>query len=176
FEEVSKNGAVAKAFLSDLRQTFSTIAYESLFGIASGLVATVSFHPHQVEEKTGGDLGIVIVRPDVRRAQYSGSQLIIDDDHRRGLLCQAKMFRRDSRWGGLSSRQKQTLPEKLNYFGLLLYRYADQDGERRVLEPFAWQLAHEATAEQVNAWLASDQFPELLGSRQVLTGLIDDQI
>src|SRR5215472_12602381 len=51
FEEVSKNGAVAKAFLSDLRQTFSTIAYESLFGIASGLVATVSFHPHQVEEK-----------------------------------------------------------------------------------------------------------------------------
>ena len=114
FEKVNGSGAVATAFLSDLRQTFPTVTDESLSGIARGLIATVSFHPPHVEGETGGDLGIVLVRPDVRRARYFGSQLTIEHEYKRGLLCQAKMFRRDSQWGGLSPKQKQTLPGKLS--------------------------------------------------------------
>ncbi len=176
FDRVSTSGAVAKAFLSDLKQTFPMVTDLSLSGIASGLIATVSFHPRHIEGETGGDLGIVLVRPDVRRASYVGSELTIEHDYRRGLLCQAKMFQRDSRWGGLSSKQEQTLQGRLSYFVLLLYRYVDQHGERRELAPFAWQLACGATVEQICAWLASNQFPELQDSQQVLRGLLYDQI
>jgi hypothetical protein len=101
FDKVSKSGAVAKAFFNDLKQTFTNITEESLSKIAQGLIATVSFHPPQVERHTGGDLGIVIVRPDVKRARFLDS-LTIEHDYKRGLLCQAKMFRRDSKWRGLS--------------------------------------------------------------------------
>ena len=176
FERVSR-GAVAKAFLSDLKQTFPAVADGSLFKIARGLIATVSFHQRQVEGETGGDLGIVLVRPDVRRSLYKGSVLTLDHDYRRGLLCQAKIFRRDSTWGGFTEKQKKTLaPERLEYFSLLLYRYDDQHGERRELAPFAWQLARNATVDQVGVWLASNHFPELQDSRRLLGGLLRDQI
>jgi hypothetical protein len=76
----------------------------------------------------------------------------------------------------LNPRQRQTLEERLGYFALLLYRYTDQHGERRELAPFAWQLGRCATVEQISAWLATDYFPELQYSRQVLGGLLRDQI
>lgn len=176
FESANRAGGVAKAFLSDLRKAFPTVTDDSLFRIARGLIATVSFHPRHVETHTGGDLGIVLVRPDVRSAQYSGSQLTIDHDYRRGLLCQAKMLQRNSRWRILSSKQGQVLPGKLSYFALLLYRYADEHGQRSDLTPFAWQLPRGATVEQINTWLRSDHFPELQDSRKVLGGLIHDEI
>jgi hypothetical protein len=123
FDRVSASGAVERAFLSDLRQTFTNIKEESLSRIARGLIATVSFHPPQVERHTGGDFGIVIVRPDVRKGRFVSSHLTIERDYKRGLLCQAKIFGRDSQWGKLTESQKRTLPEKLSYFTLLLYRY-----------------------------------------------------
>jgi len=141
--------------------------------IARDLIATVSFHDRNVEAKTGGDLGIVLVRPDVR---LIWPKLDSNHDYKRGLLCQAKMFQRNSRWGRLSQKQKQVLPDKLSYFALLLYRYDDQHGERRELAPFAWQLARDATVEQISHWLASDCFPELHDSQQILGALLRDQI
>jgi len=174
--KLANSGAVEKAFLSDLKQAFPTIASESLRGITHGLVASVSFHPKRVEGETGGDLGIVIVRPDVQRGSLSNLYLTIEHDYRNGLLCQAKMFRHNSRWGSLTSKQRKTLAAKLSYLALLLYRYADQNVERRFLQPFEWQLARGATIGDVKAWLAEDQFPELLNSRQVLKALIDEKI
>jgi len=177
FERVSTSGAVAKAFLSDLKQIFPAVVDGSLLKISRGLIATVSFHHRQVEGETGGDLGIVLVRPDVRRSRYKGSVLTLEHDYRRGLLCQAKIFRRNSTWGGFNEKQKETLaPERLEYFSLLLYRYDDQHGERRELAPFAWQLARNATVDQISGWLASNHFPELQDSRRLLGGLLRDQI
>ena len=176
FDKVSRAGTVAKAFLSDLELVFPTITLDSLCRIAQGLIATVSFHPREIEGKTGGDLGIVVIRPDVQGMRFSGQYLTVDHDYRRGLLCQAKIFRRNSRWKGLSSNQQRTLLGKLSYFGLLLYRYADQEADRRNLKPFAWQLAHEATIQQIQSWFASDCFPDPLNSRQVIQALINGKI
>src|SRR5882762_8149955 len=87
FARVSTSGAVAKAFLSDLKQAFPKLTIDELRSkIARRLLATVSFHPHHIEGKTGGDLGIVLMRPDVREARYRGSELTIDRDYKRGLL------------------------------------------------------------------------------------------
>ncbi len=176
FDKASNEGSVAKAFLSDLKLMFPNITTESLSRIARGLIATVSFHPHEVERKTGGDLGIVVIRPDVQDMSFSGAYLTIDHDYRRGLLCQAKIFRRNSTWGGLTSSQSRTLSDKLDYFGLLLYRYSDQDCERRFLESFTWQLAREATVEEIQGWLVSGEFPQLLNSRQVIEALTKGKI
>lgn len=67
FAKVSRSGAVARAFLDDLESAFPRIAVDDLhLKIARRLIATVSFHPPKVEEKTGGDLGVVLVRPNIR--------------------------------------------------------------------------------------------------------------
>ena len=117
-----------------------------------------------------------MVRPTVRNARLSQSDLAIEHDYSRGLLCQAKIFRRNSRWGPLTKSQKKVLPEKLNYSALLLYRSADQQGDRRELQPFTWQLTRDSTVEEVSAWLASDHFPEPQGSPQLLGHLLHGRV
>ena len=176
FQTVSATGAVANAFLRDLRNSLPNISDRILSKIADGLIATVTFHPKSVEEKTGGDFGIVIVRPDVRRALYVGSELTINHDYRRGLLCQAKVFRRNSSWGGLSSSQRKVLPTRLSYLSLVLYRYSDQRSDRRELEPFQWQLAQNATVAEIDKWLHADDFPSLQDSGRILSALARDLI
>ena len=171
---VSASGAIARAFLSDLGRGFPRVVPNSLGQIAAGLGATVVFHPREAERKSGGDLGIVVVRPDVRMA--TRSTLSIRPKYRRGLLVQAKVFRRNSRWGALSKRQEQTLQKTMSYLSLLLYRYSDQRGPRRELEPFAWQLVGDANIKRKSGWLASDSFPELRDSRQVLEGILSGQV
>ena len=60
FNRASTSGAVAKAFLSDLQREFRELDSHDLSSkIARRLIASVSFHPPEVERKTGGDLGIV---------------------------------------------------------------------------------------------------------------------
>jgi hypothetical protein len=177
FAKVSGSGNVEQAFLADLTHAFPELKIGELRSkIARGLVATVSFHSREIERKTGGDLGIVLVRPDVQKAQFGWSELTIDHDHKRGLLCQAKIFRRSAHWGALSGQQKKTLTNKLGYFALLLYRYVDQDGHRRDLAPFSWQLVAGATVEQIGEWLVSDEFPSPQGSQEILGALVRDQI
>jgi hypothetical protein len=98
FNKASDNRFVEKAFLRDLKKAFPLIRGESLSNVALGLIATVSFHPKHVEAKTGGDLGIVVIRPDVQMSRFD-KHLTIDRDHRRGLLCQAKIIGHKSHWG-----------------------------------------------------------------------------
>jgi hypothetical protein len=167
--------AIENAFRHDLQQAFPFAEYQSLYDIADGLFATVSFPDHAVESRTGGDLGVLLVRPDLRLEQY-GTELSVDRNYKRGLLSQAKIFRRDSRWGRLTPTQKRVLRTGLDYSALLLYRYSDQPGGRRRLAPFSWQVTRNATVEMMGEWLTSDNFPELLDSRQMLGDLIADRI
>lgn len=97
-------------------------------------------------------------------------------NHKRGLLCQAKICGRHSRWGVIKSNQKQLLQNNLNHLALLLYCYTDQKGERRELAPFAWQLAAGSTVESLSQWLAAGQFPDLKNSKQILKALAHDLI
>lgn len=177
FARVSNMGVVAGAFLSDLKQSFSSLdPHELRSKIARGIIGTINFHPRHVEKETGGDFGIVLVRPDVQESRFGWSNLTIDGNYQRGLLCQAKIFRRDSRWERFTPTQKRLLATKLKYFTLLLYRYVDQKEQRRELAAFMWQQAGNAAAPEVNDWLASGQFPNPENSQKILGALIRNQI
>lgn len=159
----SAAGAVESAFLEDLRHAYPSAPNESLSRIAYRLVATVSFPDHTVESRSGGDLGILFVRPDVRQVQYGSSQAIVDHDYTRGLLCQAKMFRRGSKWGRLTDNQQRILPTKLDYFALLLYRFTDHEGDRRELGPFFLAVDTQKNRGS-NKWMVGlRQFPGTAG-------------
>src|SRR5580700_4126425 len=121
-DRVRATGAIERVFEADLHGALPRIPRADLSKIAHGLIASVHFHPRKVERRTGGDFGVVLIRPDVRYATYSRFELTIDHDYQRGLLCQAKIFRRDSSWGGLSPKQRDVLRGRLNYFSLVLYR------------------------------------------------------
>ncbi len=175
-KRVSAAGEVERAFLEDLRYSLPRVPNLDLSKIARGLIAAVHFHPREHERKTGGDFGVVLIRPDVRYSRFSQFELTIDENHQRGLLCQAKIFRRTSTWGRLSSSQRKVLKEKLDYLALVLYRYLDQDGERRDLAPFQWQLTRNSSLNEVAGWLASDTFPNLWKSTDVLRALGQGEI
>ena len=173
-EAASSSGAIAAAFMDDISINFPNLDHGFSGDISNGLVATVTFHSREVETLTGGDIGIVAIRPDLHWLRRS--QLAIRHGYRRGLLCQGKMFRRDSKWGRLRRNQRATLRGKLKYAALLLYRYVDQNGERRDLSPFHWQLAEGLRVGQLDECLKSDSFPTVRESRAVLSALFDAQI
>ncbi len=92
--------------MNDLQEAFPNIKdYSLLPSIAHGLVATVSFHPREVERHTAGDLGIVLVRPVLHIGEPYRHELTIEREYSRGLLCQAKMFQRSHKWHRLSVTQ-----------------------------------------------------------------------
>jgi hypothetical protein len=177
--EASNSGRVRAAFLQDLTKAFSDELGGSLEQIAEDITATIVQHPRQVETKTGGDIGLVIVRPIVRRT-LDRSRFVIDDNYQRGLLCQAKVNRRAGRrkrsaYGSLTKNQKKILPSHMRYLALLLYRYADHD--RRYLDPFFWQPCDTMSSiDQVLECLKSGSFPEPLESRQVIDLLGNNRI
>ena len=178
-ESLAETDVVAEAFLWDLKARFPLLSSRiELRRLATGVSATTTWHPREIERKTGGDLGIVIVRPSVDLSGLS-NQLNIYEDYARGLLCQAKINRRtpkrsSARWGSLTARQKKVLPERTDYLALLLYRYSDV--RRRSLEPFQWQLCEHASLHDIDGWLKEDVFPELLSSENVIEQLGNDRI
>ena len=67
-EADAKNEAVERAFLEDLRLHIPESHLSSkLAQLARGISATVVLHPRQVEKMTGGDIGLVLIRPNVGR-------------------------------------------------------------------------------------------------------------
>ena len=172
-ESVSSNGAVEHAFHLDIQRAFPRTVRSDLSRISSGLIATVNFHSKTVEKKTGGDFGLVLIRPDVSEQQFG---LAVDDDYQRGLLCQAKVQRRGTnKWGDLTAKQKQILPERLSYSALVLYQYSELV-ERRKLAPFQWQLTSSATIQDVSGWLKTGQFPGLKLSKEIIESIATDLI
>jgi len=177
FKSISDKGAVADAFQRDLCLSFPGIDRATLGSkIARRLIATVHFHQKEVEKHTGGDFGIVFRRPVVRLAAYSGSKLTIVDGRRQGLLCQAKIFRRDSSWAKLSANQRKVIRERLGYFALALYSYADQSGERCELDPIRWQVTRDFELKAVDGWLRSGSFPSLTDSQLIIKQLAQGEI
>jgi hypothetical protein len=173
-DRVSRNGSVGRAFLADPKATVARIRADLLSPMANRLVATVSCDPRHVERQTGSDPGIVLATPHVQQ-QY-GEYLAIESNCKRGLLCQAIVFGHDSRWGRLKQNQKKMLSGKTSYSALLLYRYSDQDGSRRELNPFARQLTRESTIEDIQKWLRADSFPKVWRSSAIFNSVMDAQI
>ena len=113
-EDDSKNRAVEKAFVKDLRRHIPESHLSSkLMELARGISATVVLHPHQVEKMTGGDIGLVLIRPNVGHQRIQLGTLIVDRFYRRGLLCQAKINRRaGGGWGRFKPKQEKLLADR----------------------------------------------------------------
>ncbi len=174
-ETASREQRVRAAFLGDLKAAFRHADSGKLESITAGLGAAVCFHDRSLEVRTGGDVGIVIARPHAQ-TDNSSEQLQIRRDHKQGLLCQAKMFRRTSKWGSLTRVQERVLANRLDYFALLLYRYDDQTYERRNLRPFGWHLCRNASVPEIDRWLKNDRFPSYAESMEILDKLINLRI
>jgi len=177
FETATRIGGVEQAFRKDLAEAFPDLDFYYEHQIWRGLIATVTFHPKHVEARTGGDFGLVVVRPEVT---HEWQKLRIEDGHRRGLICQAKIFQRATKhrrkpgYGPLSSNEMKVLNSKLDYLALLLYRY--EDSARETLAPFEWKIASGATIENIQSWLVHNCIPDKLDSPRALRALIDEKI
>lgn len=168
----SQEHHIERAFLTDLRKAFPDLGHGSeLRSLARGLIADVTLHRRETERVTGGDIGFMIIRPQVNDR---GKTLNVED-YRRGLLCQAKLKRSNGKWGSFTRRQKKVLPERMRYLGLLLYSYDDE--ERRQLKQFQWQLCNSAPSiKDVTQWFRRDNFPSLTSSNTIIKGVGDGQI
>lgn len=160
----SSSHLIERAFLDDLVNSFPDLrSGRELSKIAHGLIANVTLHKRNTETVTGGDLGFVIIRPQI---EDSGNTLKISN-YRRGILCQAKIKRANGEWGNFSRQQYKILPERLQYFALLLYSYVDE--YRRILKHFQWQLCNSASSiKEVAKWLRRESFPSLINSDTVI--------
>jgi hypothetical protein len=140
-----------------------------MHSLAHGLIADVTLHRRATEKVTGGDIGFMILRPQI---EDQDKKLKIDD-YRRGILCQAKLKRSSGKWGSFTQKQKKVLPERLPYLGLLLYK----DEERRQLSQFQWQLCDSASSiDEVSKWLRRASFPSLITSDFLIQGVGNGQI
>ncbi len=170
--EVNAGRGIEQAFVQDLGTRFPDIEYHRRIGIGRGLIANATLHARDTEGVTGGDLGLVISRPQVTRSNRN--YLKIDRSYSRGILCQAKLKAVAGRWGQLSERQVALLADQLEFWGLLLYRYLDL--RRTELDKFTWQLGHGAALDEVLGWLSNDSFPELMTSSAVILALGEGEI
>lgn len=165
-DSASKNHCIERAFLSDLNRSFPELPdTHDLTRIAQGLVADVTLHEGSTEWKTGGDLGFMIIRPQIQRSHDS----LQISDYRCGILVQAKLKDANRKWGTFTPKQKKFLPQRLQYSALLLYSYKDE--ARCILQVFRWQLCRCASFEEVEDWRRTDSFPCPVKSDFVIRGV-----
>lgn len=160
--EANNENYIARMFLKDLEDGFPKINHSDLVNVATGLLGEVILHKKETEKITGGDLGLLIIRPQIT---YSFERLQIAD-YRRGLLAQAKLKRPNGKWNVFKPNQKKILPQRLSYLALLLYQYSDT--ERRLLNPFLWQLCSNLSFKAVETCLKRGKFPQVLESRDII--------
>lgn len=161
----SQSRLIERSFVKDLESSFSDIDSRALRRVARGLIADVTLHKRSTEKATGGDLGLMIIRPQL---QLKSSALKISD-YRRGLLAQAKTRRVNGKWGNLTANQEQTLSERSSYLALLLYSY--RDFARREFEPFRWQPCNGMALHEIKHCLKRDSFPSPSDSINILKQL-----
>lgn len=158
--------AIENAFVADLAAAFPDLSDDAtLPNIANGLGAYVSRHESRTEGATGGDLGLVIVRPNIERRWDDELRI---GNYSRGLLAQAKLkSMRTSKWGRFTDKQRAVLPQRVEYLAILLYSFSGEGA----LERFRWQLCRGFRLEQATAWLRSDDFPSPVNSEAIIAGL-----
>lgn len=171
----SEENAIATAFLDDLKQQLSFLRYRTaILKEYDGLVADITLHNRSTEGGTGGDFGLVIIRPQLE-LYHSESKTSLKPlrDYQRGILCQAKLKQRNGKWHTpiFGKNQERFLPERLKYLSLLLYSY--KDNKRHLLQPFRWQRCDipSLSFEQIKEWFKKDRFPSLQTSDNILEQL-----
>jgi hypothetical protein len=149
----SGRGEIASAFREDLEAAGVSTFDGSASRAAHGLIAEVSWHPRSVEGITGGDFGLVLLRPRLSR-DLGG--LRIHAGHACGLLVQAKKKRCGLPCGGLTVRQKVVLQDKMDFASIVLYQFVDRANRR--LRPFRWKSCRGFTSTAIESWLTRRRF------------------
>lgn len=169
---VSENGRIEEAFIKDLEAAAgyqlmgnSQLRY-AIRDKSRGLIAKMVPHNKTQEGTTGGDFGLIIARPEIERHVNC---LVIDKERYSGLLCQAKMKRRDGKLGPFTAKQRKILPRQLNYLALVLYSYRDQ--ERRKINPIAWKLCKGSSLKELKNCLKEDKIYHSSRMSQIVTRL-----
>ena len=163
---------IERAFRNDLQTSFLRPGHNFEFdakSVARNLVADVTLHKRETEVQSGGDMGLLIIRPELRLV-HSSLQI---SDHRRGLLAQAKL-KGEKGWGSFTKNQEETLPQRLDYLTLLLYSY--EDNARRNLRPFKWQLAQGMSFKALKNCLKTGSFLNKLPSSQIISDLCKGRV
>lgn len=171
-QAASKDKKIEAAFKEDLAASplldiHSPVQFDPR-QLARNLEAYVVLHKRKTEEKTAGDLGIVLIRPNVRLL-FSNLRV---SSLRRGLLTQAKL-KGPRGWNKFTRNQKTILPERLSYFALLLYKYNDES--YRELNPFTWVLGRGASLDQLERMLQENNL-DGLKSNDIIKSLASARI
>jgi hypothetical protein len=168
--QASVKGLIRRAFLTDLQSAFPKLRNSrELNAIPNALIAEVSLHKREVERVTGGDFGLTIIRPQVSSPPYNKNELWIEQ-YEQGLLCQAKIKRRNGKFGKLTKKQREVLTGRMDYLSLLLYSYND-DPNRCQLNEFSWQLCENVSIESAKEWLKLSNFPNTITSEKIIKDL-----
>lgn len=171
----SDENAIATAFLDDLIKHFHFFRYRTdILKKYDGLIADITLHNRTTEGRTGGDFGFVLIRPQLQLcSSLSKDRFLKLTDYQRGILCQAKLKKRNGRWGTriFTPKQESVLPERLRFSAILLYSY--KDDERHLLQPFKWQRCDFPSLSfyDVKEWFKKDSFPSLQTSDNILEQL-----
>ncbi len=155
----------SQAVLADLRELTGTgpLAKEAR-RVTAGIIARASYHEPRIESVTGGDLGLTIVRPSF--ASSGDGRSLASWLHEQGLLCQAKRQTADGKWGSLTARQKEVLPQHMPYLAILLYRYSD--GRRHDLADFTWKPCASMNLTGIERWLRASDLTGIMHSPKVI--------
>jgi len=122
---------ISQAFLKDLKRIGLSCTLRPVGYHFSELDCRCVLHRRSVEKVTGGDFGLTLAAlkyifgsPGL---SLSDSDLepttcqIVVTEYQRGLLCQAKLKHKNGKWGTLTKSKKSLFPERVDYYGLLLY-------------------------------------------------------
>ncbi len=165
----SDQGLIAGAFVRDLIRAHPYASTRPFEHAAAGLIAYVSWHDRAMEARTGGDFGLVLVRPIVRNGP-NAMELI--SGNRQGLLIQAKKKRAGRPWGRLTKNQRLLFPSFRPHGAFLLYRFDNAN----TLGPFGFQLCRRRLLITVTEWFRDDTFPDCRDAPTIISQLGDGSI
>jgi hypothetical protein len=167
-KEASESGLIEAALRQDVEQELSMLHPIDLQSFVSGIRARVTIHNNAKEAISGGDIGIVLVRPD----RISSDNNSVTFGYKpSGLLCQAKLGRPSGKrsrikWGEFTDHQKLISPERLEYLALLLYKYSDIKLQK--ITNFSWQICKGFSFDDIERFSRTNSFPSLHVSSEII--------
>ena len=166
-------GSLAQAFANDLRAAFPHLMEQISLAeeIGHHLVMDCALHNKIQEQKSGGDFGLTLLRPEIHTSDHSSPIKF----ERRGLLCQAKRKLEGKQWRKLSIKQSEVLSDRTSYLALTLYSFSST-GSRSTLNQLQWQSCSGEDIRNVDGWLRKGAFPSPMSTLEMLQLIADNKL
>ena len=165
FNKANELGLFEQSFENDLLLLFNEPTLrDDVRRLSTGIIAHITYHEPQMERISGGDFGLAVIRPNVQKIKQGNLR---ESMHQQGLLCQAKRQTIKGDFGYLTDRQKEVLPNHLDYLAVLLYKYSDT--QRIILQPFEWSDCKWNDIDDVVYFLANYLSAKTTNSGNLLT-------